>query len=139
MWGSWVAQLVEHRTLDFKSGHDFKVERSSPCVGLCTLGGVYFSPLSPSASASPPTQVHAFSFSQINKYLNLKKKRLLPQTIGEPHGNYKAKTLVKTQNRKRKNISVPLKKVIKPHTHKKSIRQETKPIKIARKHITKWQ
>ena len=28
--GTWVAQLVEHLTLDFSSGHDFKVMKLSP-------------------------------------------------------------------------------------------------------------
>ena len=34
-WGTWVAQLVEHLTLDFGSGHDRSVVGSSnPCLGF---------------------------------------------------------------------------------------------------------
>ena len=29
-WGAWVAQLVEHLTLDFSLGHDLRVVRLSP-------------------------------------------------------------------------------------------------------------
>ena len=32
-WGAWVAQSVEHPTLDFGSGHDPRVMRSSPTLG----------------------------------------------------------------------------------------------------------
>ena len=35
--GAWVAQLVEHLTLDFGSGHDLRVMRLSPGSGF-TLG-----------------------------------------------------------------------------------------------------
>ena len=31
--GAWVAQLVEHLTLDFGSGHDLRVMGSSPVLG----------------------------------------------------------------------------------------------------------
>ena len=30
IWGAWVTQLVKHPTLDFGSGHDLRVLRSSP-------------------------------------------------------------------------------------------------------------
>ena len=30
LWGSWMAQLVEHPTLDFSSGHDIRVMGLSP-------------------------------------------------------------------------------------------------------------
>ena len=30
---TWVAQLVEQPTLDFSSGHDLRVARSSPTLG----------------------------------------------------------------------------------------------------------
>ena len=33
--GAWVAQLVEHPTLDFSSGHDLTVCGIQPCVRLC--------------------------------------------------------------------------------------------------------
>jgi len=32
-WGAWVAQLVKRLTLDFGSGHDLKIMRSSPVSG----------------------------------------------------------------------------------------------------------
>ena len=31
--GTWVAQSVKHLTLDFSSGHDVRVMRSSPMAG----------------------------------------------------------------------------------------------------------
>ena len=31
--GAWVAQLVKYLTLDFISGHDLEVVRSSPALG----------------------------------------------------------------------------------------------------------
>ena len=34
--GAWVAQSVEHRTLDFGSGHDLTVHGFKPHVGLYT-------------------------------------------------------------------------------------------------------
>ena len=33
LWGTWMAQLVEHLTLRFCSGHDLKVVRSSTTSG----------------------------------------------------------------------------------------------------------
>jgi len=33
MRGAWVAQSVRHLTLDFGSGHDLRVMRSSPASG----------------------------------------------------------------------------------------------------------
>ena len=33
--GAWGAQLIEHVTLDFSSGHDLGVVGRSPGVGLC--------------------------------------------------------------------------------------------------------
>ena len=33
VWGSWVAQLVEHPTLDFGLGHDPMVMGSNPLLG----------------------------------------------------------------------------------------------------------
>ena len=34
MWGTWVAQLVKHQTLDISSGHDRLVRKIEPQVGL---------------------------------------------------------------------------------------------------------
>ena len=36
LWGTWVAQLVEHLTLGFVSGYDLTVHRIKPHTGLCT-------------------------------------------------------------------------------------------------------
>ena len=33
--GAWVAQSVEHPTLDFGSGHDLMVCEIKPFIGLC--------------------------------------------------------------------------------------------------------
>ena len=47
--GAWVAQLVEHPTLDLGSGHDFMVREFEPGIGLCTdsvqLAGILSPPL----------------------------------------------------------------------------------------------
>ena len=34
-WGTWVAQLAKHPTLDSGSGHDLMVCEFEPQVGLC--------------------------------------------------------------------------------------------------------
>ena len=34
MWGTWVAQLIKHLTLDFGSGHDLTVCEFEPQMGL---------------------------------------------------------------------------------------------------------
>ena len=52
-WGTWVAHLVKHPTLDFGSGHEVMVSEIEPCVRI------------PSLSACLCT------VSQ-NKYINLK-------------------------------------------------------------------
>ena len=50
LWGAWVAQSVEHLTLDFGSGHNLTVHGFKPCVCGACLG---FS-LIPYLSAPPP-------------------------------------------------------------------------------------
>ena len=61
--GTWVAQSVEHPTLDFSSGHDLTVREFNPCVGLCTDSAEpSWDSLSPSLSA-PPLLVHSLSLS----------------------------------------------------------------------------
>ena len=65
-WGTWVAQLVEHLTLDFSSHHDLLVHGIEPHVGLHAGSA---EPAWNSLSASPQL-VHAHSL-KINK---LKKK-----------------------------------------------------------------
>ena len=41
VWGSWVAQLMEHPTLGLGSGHDLRVVRSSLMWGsLLSMGSV---------------------------------------------------------------------------------------------------
>ena len=48
--GTWVAQSVKHPTLDFSSGHDLMVVRSSPASGSAlttqSLLGVVSLPIS---------------------------------------------------------------------------------------------
>ena len=53
VWGAWVAQWVEARTLDFSSRHDLTVRGIKPRVGLCSEGA---DPAwnSPSPSLCPP-------------------------------------------------------------------------------------
>ena len=38
-WGAWVAQLVNHPTLSFSSGHDLMVCEVEPCIRLHADGG----------------------------------------------------------------------------------------------------
>jgi len=38
--GLWVAQSVKHPTLDFGSGHDLRVVRSSLCWTPCSVGSL---------------------------------------------------------------------------------------------------
>ena len=49
--GAWVAQSVEHLSLDFGSGHDLTVCDIEPHVGLCADSA---EPAWDSLSASPP-------------------------------------------------------------------------------------
>jgi len=61
MWyigGTWVAQSVNHLTLDFGSGRDLRVMGLSPTLGSVLSGE--------SAYPSPPA--HAFSLSKINNF-----------------------------------------------------------------------
>ena len=53
--GAWVAQLVEHPTLGFSSGHDLKVVRSSPVSG---------SVLSGESLSLHPSSLHALSLNK---------------------------------------------------------------------------
>lgn len=76
MHGVWVAQLVKFPTLDFGSGHDLKVLRSSPVSGSALGGESARDSLSP--SPSDPLSVPSPAFSLSNKYINKifqKKKR----------------------------------------------------------------
>ena len=63
-WGAWVAQLVEHPTIDFSSGHDLTVCGIEPHVGLCTDSmEPTWDSLSPSLSA-PPLLEHSLSLNK---------------------------------------------------------------------------
>ena len=66
--GTWVAQLVKHRTLDFGSGHDLMVHEMEPHLGLCTDSmEPALDSLSPAISVPPHCvhmYVHTFSLSQ---------------------------------------------------------------------------
>ena len=37
IWGAWVAQSVDHPTLDFGSGYDLTICGIEPHVGLCSM------------------------------------------------------------------------------------------------------
>ena len=63
-WGNWVAQSVEHPTLDFGSGHDLRVLRLS--LPLLLLS-------SESTCPSPSIPPLALSLKQINKILKKNK------------------------------------------------------------------
>ena len=65
VWGTWVAQLVKHLTLDFSLGHDLRVVRSSSKTGSLISQGSAGDSVFPSPSAPP--QTHALSL--INKSL----------------------------------------------------------------------
>jgi len=63
--GTWVAQSAKHPPLDFDSGHDLRVMRSSPQVRLSTRCGacLKFS-LSLSLRHSPATLACSLSLSK---------------------------------------------------------------------------
>jgi len=61
MWGTWVAQLVKHPTLDFSSGHDLRVIRSNPALGSVLSVEPAWD------SLSLPLPLPLLSRSQINK------------------------------------------------------------------------
>ena len=68
-WSSWVAQLVEHPTLGFCSGHDLTLWGGVPCQALHWQHGDCDSlslPLSPSLSA--PLHYLFLSFSQYKHF-----------------------------------------------------------------------
>ena len=63
--GTWLAQLVEHLTLDFGSGHDLSVMRLSLELGSALSGNLLeILSLSPSLRPYP---AHSLSLKQINK------------------------------------------------------------------------
>ena len=68
MWGTSVAQSVEHPTLSFSSGHDVAICEFKPRFGFCTDSA---QPALDSLSA-PPLLTRSLSLSQ-NKYINCKK------------------------------------------------------------------
>ena len=45
-WDVWVAQLVEHRTLDFALDHDLVFRGMEPCVGGMKPVGILSIPIS---------------------------------------------------------------------------------------------
>ena len=65
MRGAWVAQSVEHLTLDFGSGHDLRVVRSSPLSGSMLGVESAWDSLFSFSFATP--SVCMYSLSQINK------------------------------------------------------------------------
>ena len=62
--GTWVAQWVEHPTLDFGSGHDLRVMRLSPKLGSTVR--VKFACPFPSDVSLTPNPLH-LSLSVSNK------------------------------------------------------------------------
>ena len=68
--GTWVAQSVEHQTLDFGSGHDPRVMGSSPTLGstLSVETALDYLSVSPYAPLPCLHSAHALS-------LSLKKKK----------------------------------------------------------------
>ena len=55
MWGTSVAQLVKHFTLDFGSGHDLTVREFKPCMGHAAVSTEpTLDPLYPFLTARPP-------------------------------------------------------------------------------------
>ena len=60
-WGTWVAQLVKHPTLDFGSGHDLRVMRLSRVSGSVLGVEPAYDFLSPFPSAPPcPAHMHTY-------------------------------------------------------------------------------
>ena len=78
--GAWVAQSVNHQTLDFGLGHDLTVCEFKPRIRLSALSTeLTLDALSPSCSALPML-VFSLSLSKINKTLKKKKENHI-QTI----------------------------------------------------------
>ena len=67
--GTWVAQLVEHQTPDFGSGHDLTVSEMELTWGSVQTARILLGILSLPLSRSLPQHTHVgiLSFSQINK------------------------------------------------------------------------
>ena len=86
VWGTWVAPLVKHQTLAFRSGHDLMVRGIEPHIGLCTDSS---EPVWDSLSLplSLPLPKHTLSLPlKINKFFfkSLKKKRKKRKEKGYP-------------------------------------------------------
>ena len=64
--GNWVAYVVKHPSLDFSSGHDLRVVRSSPELGSTGHGG--FLRFSLSHSLHPSSQLVLPLFQQENNF-----------------------------------------------------------------------
>ena len=70
---AWVAQLVEHSTLDFSSGHDLAICGFEPCIGLHAGDGEpALDSLSPSLCLYPASSLSLSLSLKIN-IQNLKK------------------------------------------------------------------
>lgn len=70
-WGSWVAQSIEHRTLDFGPGHDLRGVTRSPASGFALSKESAWESLSPSSFApTPPSLVCTCTLSLSQNHIN---------------------------------------------------------------------
>ena len=84
MWGTWVAQLVKHLTLDIGSGHNLIVCEIEPHVGLHTdnaqpaWDSLSFSlNLTPACACSLSFKINIFFFLNVSTILNISLEDLL--------------------------------------------------------------
>ena len=77
-WGTWVAQSVDHPTLDFDSGHVLMVMRSRPSLSfIWTSSLLKILSLFPSVPVPLPrscTTAHVLSLSKLKINKNFKKR-----------------------------------------------------------------
>ena len=76
-WDAWVAQSIKHPTLDFSSGRDLRIVRSSFVLSSVISRESAWDSLSPSVSRSTPC-IHSLSFflSQVSKsFLKMGKRQ----------------------------------------------------------------
>lgn len=79
-WGAWEAQLLEHTTLDFGSGHDLRVVRSSLCQSPHLAGNL----LEMVSSLPLLLPWHVLSVSLSLSFSKIKKSKKIEQDILRP-------------------------------------------------------